>query len=164
MTFSYRAYFPDRQSIINYIIAHPVKTCLDMDAVSARVPNSIEKIGDYFANKEMPDREIAANVRYALADHADQKKLTDFGSALKQLAGSMDEVRNGGISSFTDRMRLLGSQAVQPDPFFEVVVQMYSVVLNHLIDGETFDSASDGNSKWTREVIVFPNREIQFPQ
>lgn len=63
--------FPDQAAIVAYLENHPLKNTINTDFIASALPNSMQKVAQYFSGKAMLRDEIKSNIENALSDPAE---------------------------------------------------------------------------------------------
>jgi len=149
--------FPNQETIMAYISTHPLKEhAIDTNYIEKSFPNSLLKVANYFANKEMPFNQIRENVKEALK-RDDDKKLDNLVIALQKFVLSCEE--KDASNDFTLSMKNILSEAKSGNEDLNIAISIYAHALKDLIEGAIYIPPKGGETVWTRQVTQVYNQQ-----
>jgi hypothetical protein len=152
------ACFPSQQAITDYFATHPYKKYLDDEIIKSKAPNGIQKVADFFANKQIPSDQVNENVINALDVREGIKSMAELGADVAKLTGDWEKIDKGNANHHTNTMKDIHAKIALLGAQLKLVVKIYDVILNDLLDNATYTPPPPEGKEWTRHVGVVTRR------
>ena len=149
--------FPNQQEIIQFFNNHPMKSSLEDPFIEhASGPESIQKVANYFAGKQMHRSEVKTHVVTVLAGpEKNSQIMAKLNARTESKLSMLAEVENPStqIQEYRKSLNEVRAKTTTSDPtFFDLAVESHASILCALLDNAKRATTNAGDTLSQRNV------------